>query len=174
MISKINELLKEAHKIAYDSDGDEAELKKSQFLTRAATKLSLDLTKKEPNNIIAWQLLYGNICQSGAWDDSWGDFDEKQLEIINELIRLNPEDDDSKYKGSFYEVDYGYDGGLYFFKFEALAQVYHINGKDENWPDSEFGKSAIEALKKACNLYPEEAEYMLDEAKSTGVVEWMI
>ena len=113
--------------------------------------------------------LWEYIHQSGAWDNNWGDFEQKQLEIVNELIRLNPEDDDSKYKESFYDVDYAYEGGLYNFKFKHLKSVY-FNDDKEGWSMTKEGQEAKKALMKACELHPDEADYMQVEAKYAGII----
>ena len=168
-IQKVNELLQEAKQIAMKSGGDSGELNKSIQKNRNALLLAKKLTENDPNVILHWQLFFGCMGQSGVWEASDGDFHEKQLEVVENLIRLNPEDNDDYYKGSFFEPDYADEGGLYYFKFQALCDLYYFGVEEEGWPDSIHGRIAKEAIEKAAELHPDTIDFLIEEAEAVDI-----
>jgi hypothetical protein len=96
-------------------------------------------------------------------------FYKKQLEVIENLIRLNPNDIDDLYKESFFEPDYAYEGWLYYFKFKALCNLYYFGVIEEGWSDSFHACMAKEAIEKAIELHPGTKDFLIGEAVDINI-----
>ncbi|MFC1611432.1 hypothetical protein ACFL6C_10765 [Myxococcota bacterium] len=169
-IDEINRLHEEAGRIARESGGDSGELRKSQQVSREVLCLALKAVEQHPDDGMLWHLLLGGMSQSGVWRSDDGDYDEMRLRAINNMIRLNPDDDEAAYAGSAFGPDYAYHGGLYALKFSALVDLYYLGcNKEAGWPDSEHGKEAKEAIQIAMKRFPDAKRFLLEQAAAVGI-----
>lgn len=119
-IQEVNRLLEEAGKIASHSGGNPDELQRSLEKDVEALQKVRELIKHNTEDGVLWSLVLGCMSLSGVWNSSDGPIHASQLEVIENMIRLNPEDNDEAYKESYFEPDYASSGGLYYLKFKVL------------------------------------------------------
>ncbi|MFC1610448.1 hypothetical protein ACFL6C_05780 [Myxococcota bacterium] len=169
-MEEIIDLLKESHRLAGESGGDSGELQKSQDACRKALQKIRQRLENERDDIRLWQMMLGCMDQGGVWTSDDGEYDETWLEVVEHMIRLNPQDDDAAYDGSYWNDGYSEGGGLYYLHFHALADVYYFGDKEEGWPDSDHGVKAAEALRKAVELHPEKRDFLQEEAEAVDIV----
>lgn len=88
----------------------------------------------------------------------------KQLEIIENLIRLNPEMRRDVYDQAMYD-------NLYYSKFKVLCRLgrQYDYGREERVWSEEYKNKAIEALKMAVSRRPESRDFYKTEAEAVGL-----